>query len=118
MNRLIAILTVAGVLGLVAAAFAQGLPGPVNDLFALGQGGGETPQGAPIVQRQEPPFVATPAPASCSPSSRPQPGVDGRVPAGAAKDGLWCNAKMISHQGTEGGFRVYRYTDVHNRHTR
>src|SRR3954465_1228277 len=115
MNRLIVILTVAGVLGLVAAAFAQGLPGPLNDLFAVGQGGGETPPGAPTVQRQEPAFVATPAATTCAPGSRPQPGVDGRVPAGAAKDGLWCNAKMIGHQGTEGGFRVYRYTDVHGR---
>jgi hypothetical protein len=85
---------------------------PLNDLFAIGQGKGDAPAEAPIVTRAEPPFVATPPAAKCAPGARLQPGVDGRVPAGSAKDGLWCNVKEIGHQGTEGGFKVYRYVDV------
>jgi hypothetical protein len=98
---------------MLAAAIAQGQLGPINDLFALGQGSGDAPARAPIVQRPEPPFVATPAATKCAPGARPQPSIDGRVPAGSAKDGLWCNMKEIGHQGTEGGFRVWRYIDVH-----
>ena len=102
---------VAGVvaLGLVAAA-ALGQAGPLNDLFALGQGTGDSPARAPIEKRAEPPFAATPL-APCGPGSHEQPGVDGRVPAGSAKDGFNCNVELIVHQGTEGGFRTYRYVD-------
>src|SRR4051794_35713707 len=83
---------------------------PVNDLFAIGQGGGENPTPAPLVKRAEPAQTATPL-VKCGPGSRPQPGVDGRVPAGSASKGLFCNIKQIGHQGTEGGFKVYRYID-------
>ena len=41
-----------------------------------------------------------------------QPGIDGRVPAGSAKDGLNCNVTLLGHQGTEGGFKVFRYSDA------
>src|SRR3954471_17112047 len=99
----------AGLIGLIGAvAFGQG--NPLNDLFALGQGGGETPPAVAVEKRAEPPFAATPL-AKCGPGSHEQPGVDGRVPEGSAKDGLNCNLKMVAHQGTEGGFRTYRYID-------
>ena len=61
-------------------------------------------------QPPEPPFEATPL-VKCGPGSHQQPGIDGRVPAGSAKDGLNCNATMIGHQGTEGGFKTLRYID-------
>src|SRR3954469_5975373 len=83
---------------------------PLNDLFALGQGNGEAPTRAPTVRRAEPPLKATPL-VRCGPGSKQQPGVDGRVPEGSAKNGLNCNIRRISHQGTEGGFKVLRYID-------
>src|SRR4051812_12243350 len=83
---------------------------PLNDLFSLGHGNGETPARAPTVRRAEPPLEATPL-ARCGPGSKKQPGVDGRVPAGSAKNSLHCNITRISHQGTEGGFKVLRYID-------
>src|SRR4051812_2370233 len=113
LDVLIVVFLVAGAAGLIGAvAFGQG--NPLNDLFALGQGGGETPPAVAVEKPAEPPFVATP-PAKCGPGSHEQPGVDGRVPEGSAKDGLNCNVKLLGHQGTEGGFKVLRYVDGHGR---
>ena len=97
---------------LAAAAVAIGAPNPLNDLFALGQAGGDSPARAPIQQPKEPPFKATPV-AKCGPGSHKEPSVDGRVPAGSAAHGLNCNITQIGHQGTEGGFKVFRYVDPH-----
>lgn len=80
----------------------------VNDLFALGQAGGQTPATAPVVHRAEPPLAAAPR-AQCGPGSRPEPGIQGRVPAGSANRGLSCNVTQISHLGSSGGFKVLRY---------
>jgi hypothetical protein len=104
---------VAGAVALVAAALALGAPNqPLNDLFALGEGGGDTP--APAPRRQARTVLhATPLVKRCGPGSHPQPGIDGRVPDGSATKGLSCNTKLIGHQGTEGGFKVYRYVDPH-----
>ena len=94
-------------------AVGQQLNTPLNDLFAVGQGSGDNPERAPIVTRQEPPFTATPL-APCRPGDHKEPGVDGRVPEGSADNtGLNCNVDLVSHQGTEGGFKVYRYVDTH-----
>jgi len=110
--RVIAIVVAAAALAVLATGAAYGQLGPLNDLFALGQGAGDSPAAAPIIRRAEPPLVATPAPASCASGSHPEPGVDGRVPAGSAdNNGLSCNVALVSHQGTEGGFKVFRYTD-------
>ena len=92
------------------AALAEGPFGPLNDLLALGQGGGQTPNSVPVEKPSAPPMNAAPR-AKCGPGSKPEPGIQGRVPAGSATDGLWCNVKMLSHQGTSGGFKVYRYVD-------
>jgi len=59
--------------------------GPLNDLLALGQAGGQTPDKAPVVQRKEPPFVATPR-AHCLPGSRPEPGSSGAFRSAAQPD--------------------------------
>ncbi len=110
--RRVRIIVIGAVLGLLAvtAAAALGQAGPLNDLFAIGQGDGEEPERAQIERRAEPPTVATPPP-ECGPGSHEQPGVDGRVPEGAAKDGLNCNISPVGHEGTEGGFKTFRYVD-------
>src|SRR5690349_18706510 len=91
---------------------AMGALAPLNDLLALGQGDGQQPAQVAVAQRAEPPFVATPR-AVCGPGSRPEPGIQGRVPAGAADAGaLHCNVDLVAHQGTSGGFKVLRYVDA------
>jgi hypothetical protein len=95
----------------------SGLTSGLNDLLSLGQGGGQAPTRAPVVRRAEPPLVAVPR-AVCGPGSRREPGIQGRVPAsaiasGAAAQGYNCNLTLISHHGTSGGFKVFRYVDAH-----
>jgi hypothetical protein len=94
-----------------AAQAPVGLAGP-NDLFALGQGMGQTPSPVPVARRAEPPLVAAARP-HCDPGSHPEPDVQGRVPAGTGTGGLWCNLRMLSHHGTSGGFKTLRYVDPH-----
>ena len=96
---------------LPAAAVAQGPLGPLNDMAALGQGAGQTPDALPVQKNPEPPFRATPR-AVCGKGSRPEPSIQGRVPAGYAAKGLSCNVTVLSHQGTSGGFKVWRYVDT------
>ena len=105
-----AVIVVFAALALPATSAAQGPLGPVNDLFALGQAGGQTPAAVPEMRRDEPPFTATPQ-VPCGPGSKPEPGIQGRVPADSATDGLWCNLSLLAHQGTSGGFKVLRYVD-------
>jgi hypothetical protein len=117
-----ALILIAGVLSGMSAAGAVtlpplpiiggGVPSGPNDLAALGQGTGQTPAKAPVVRRAEPPLTATPL-GKCGPGSSPEPTVDGRVPAGTGNNGLWCNLKVVAHQGTSGGFKTFRYVDPH-----
>jgi hypothetical protein len=93
---------------------ALGALGPLNDLLALGQGIGQQPAKATVQRNAEPPLVATPR-AHCGPGSKPEPGIQGRVPAGAAATGLHCNVSLVAHQGTSGGFKVLRYVDTRGR---
>jgi hypothetical protein len=111
-HGLIGVALAAALLGLAAPASAQGPLGPLNDLLALGQAGGQTPAGVAVQHNAEPPLEATPV-VPCGPGSKPQPGVDGRVPAGSATDGLHCNVTLVGHQGTSGGFKTLRYVDPH-----
>ncbi len=89
---------------------AQAALGELTDLLALGQAGGQTPAKAPVQRRAEPPLRATPR-ADCLPGSNEEPGIQGRVPAGAASEGLSCNVSLVSRQGSSGGFKVWRYID-------
>lgn len=89
---------------------ATGQLTPLNDLFALGEGEGQEPAKARVQTNPEPPLVATPR-ADCISGARREPGIQGRVPAGAAEKGLSCNADLIGRQGTSGGFKVHRYVD-------
>lgn len=103
-------------LSILSAAYALGLPstgvspGGVNDLGAIGQGLGQTPPRLPTAYPAEAPLLATPR-AQCGPGSHPEPGVQGRVPAGSGDAGLWCNMALVAHQGTSGGFKSFRYVD-------
>jgi hypothetical protein len=89
---------------------ASGALEPVGDLLALGQGGGQDIATATVQQNEEPALTATPR-ARCGPGSHPEPGIQGRVPAGSATNGLNCNTTLIAHQGNSGGFKVWRYID-------
>jgi hypothetical protein len=69
----------------------------------------------PAAAAMEPVATATPR-ARCGAGSRPEPGIQGRVPkaevdAGRADDGYWCNLTRVGHTGETGGFRVHRYVD-------
>ena len=82
MRRAAPFLVIALILALPALN-AVGALTPLNDLLALGQGIGQKPAKVAIATRAEPPFVATPR-AQCGPGSKPEPGIQGRVPAGSA----------------------------------
>src|SRR4051794_41947263 len=55
---------------------------PLNDLFSLGHGNGETPARAPTLRRAQPPLEATP-PARRGPGAQKQPRAGGRGAGGA-----------------------------------
>jgi hypothetical protein len=93
-----------------AAQERQAPLGPLNDLFAIGQGEGQRLERVGTARRAEPPLLPTPQ-AGCGEGSRPEPGIQGRVPAGAAAEGLWCNAALVGRHGVSGGFKVHRYVD-------
>jgi hypothetical protein len=61
-------------------------------------------------RREEPEGAATPQ-RSCEPGSRTEPGIQGRVPADADRDGYLCNLQRVSQFGSAGGFKVRRYVD-------
>src|SRR3954452_15181803 len=105
-----ALVALLALVALTSSAAAQGPLGPPNDLLALGQGGGDTPDQAPVRKAASPSFDAVPR-AQCQAGSKPEPSIQGRVPAGAAANGLWCNMTMIAHHGSSGGFRVFDYVD-------
>ena len=80
---------------------------------------------APVRQAAEPPLKATPQD-PCGPGSRPETGMQGRVPladheSGRAARGYTCNTEKIgrfskeSPFGTIGGFKVERYVDESGR---
>jgi hypothetical protein len=69
----------------------------------------------PAHAQTEPPAGPTPQ-AQCQSGSKPEPGIQGRLPkeevdSGRADDGYWCNLTRIGHVGVTGGFRVHRYVD-------
>lgn len=88
---------------------------PTNDLEAM-----LSLTGAQLAPMDKPVFVPAPRlaadpPANCR-SGRPLAGEQGRVTKAdvdspAAAQGWTCNLAEVSHYGTPGGFRVWRYTD-------
>jgi len=93
MRRAAPFLVIALILALPALN-AVGALTPLNDLLALGQVIGQEPAKVAIATRAEPPFVASPR-AQCGPGSKPEPGIQGRVPAGSATNSLHCNVSLI-----------------------
>ncbi|MCW3010308.1 MAG: hypothetical protein JWO90_712, partial [Solirubrobacterales bacterium] len=70
---------------------------------------------AAIPTREEPAQTATPR-AACGPGARPEPSIQGRIPASAyasgdAEPGYFCNLALLGKEGTQGGFKVERYVD-------
>lgn len=58
--------------------------------------------------------------ADCGPGSRPETGVQGRVPqadhdSGRVERGYECNAELVAHLPGTGGFKTLRYTDEQGR---
>ena len=86
------------------------VPETLPDPFALTKMSGQTVEPAPVVTSPEPLLRATPQ-VGCRPGSRPEPDIQGRVPEGSAKNGLWCNMDLLARHGTSGGFKVLRYVD-------
>src|SRR5258707_9923725 len=92
---------------LVPPAAAQAPFGPPNDLLALGQGGGDTPDQAPVRKAASPSFDAVPR-AQCQAGSKPEPSVQGRVPPRPAPGRAWGNMKMNAHHRGSGGLPAHR----------
>ncbi len=64
----------------------------------------------------EPPIKATPR-AQCREGSKPEPGMQGRLPreevdSGRAAEGYRCNLTVLASSGNTGGYRVHRYIDA------
>jgi hypothetical protein len=59
-------------------------------------------------------FGATPR-AECGPGSRPEPGIQGRVPGGSSAAGFTCNTRLLGRQGRSGGYKVERFVDKSGR---
>ena len=110
---LAAALSILSVTGAVALPII-GTPTGLNDLGALGQGLGQSPTKLAIVRRAEPPLLATPR-AQCGPGLTSRTRHPGACTGGFGDQGLWCNMTLISHQGTSGGFKVFRYVDQSGR---
>jgi hypothetical protein len=97
----------------VAVATAAVLPAgagaaPVDSSF-----GGRGTSDATVWAAQAP--AATPR-ADCGSGSKPEPGIQGRVPADAAASGkadagFNCNLELIGRHGNAGGFKVHRFVD-------
>jgi hypothetical protein len=103
-------LVVLAALLLAPVGVVVGQSNPLNDLFALGQGSGQTPEHSPVQHNPEPPLRAS-SQLACDSDSKPEPGLQGRVPEGSAANGLWCNLTRVAHHGSAGGFKVLRYRD-------
>ena len=82
----------------------------LNDLFVLSKGEGQKPAKAAVQRNPEPEQAATPR-ANCVSGGKREPGIQGRIPAGTANDGLSCNTTLVGRSGNSGGFKVHRYVD-------
>ncbi|MBV8983789.1 MAG: hypothetical protein JO248_05045 [Acidimicrobiia bacterium] len=80
----------------------------------LGLAGGTTS----LARAASPTVDPGPTPkAQCGPGSKPETAQQGRVPSsdfksGRAAQGYTCNLALIGHDGSNAGFRVYRYIDA------
>src|SRR3712207_1844994 len=75
----------------------------------------QQPIALPVQQPEAPPMTPTPR-AKCTPGSKPEPSIQGRLPkeevdSGRAAEGYWCNLERVGQIGQTGGFKVLRYVD-------
>ena len=103
-------LVLLGAFLVVPVLSATGQLPQLNDLFVLSKGEGQKPAKAAVQRNGEPPLVATPR-ADCISGGKREPGIQGRIPAGAADLGLSCNTSLVGRAGNSGGFKVHRYVD-------
>jgi hypothetical protein len=65
----------------------------------------------PAAAQDRPTEAPLPPRADCGHGSRPAPGLQGRVTAEVPADGYVCNSRLVSHEGSAGGFKVERFVD-------
>jgi hypothetical protein len=81
-----------------------GPPGSFSEKVMAGQD-------APAIAAQSGEPSLDPVPrAKCRDGSRPEPGIQGRVPAGS-EDGFACNITQLGREGAAGGYKVLRFKD-------
>jgi hypothetical protein len=91
---------------------ANALRAVVAALLLVGLGG------VRLANAADPAVDPGPTPkAQCGPGSKPETAEQGRVPAadfkdGRAAQGYTCNLELIGRDGSNAGFRVYRYIDT------
>ena len=84
---------------------------PLNDLLALGQGGGQTPARPPSRARRA--AARSPRRARMRAGvASPSPGSRAACPPARRPSGLTATSTLVAHQGTSGGFKVLRYVDA------
>ena len=67
---------------------------------------------AKLVQQAQAGPPPQPVPrADCGPGSKPEPGMQGRVPRGADPGGYTCNTTLLGQEGGAGGYKVLRFVD-------
>jgi hypothetical protein len=121
MKRISALAALVAAGALCAPAQAHVPPGPGADDLAQARAALAVPRplALPAQQPAEPPIKPTPR-AQCRPGSKPEPGMQGRLPreevdSGRAAQGYRCNLELLGHSGNTGGFRVHRYIDRQGR---
>ncbi|HET7482397.1 MAG TPA: hypothetical protein VFK89_05990 [Actinomycetota bacterium] len=100
------------------APIVRALPGPlIIDHHPMPVGGPMVQRSAHIAHYFGPtsPYAGPTKDARCDAGSRPE-SVQGKVPkadydSGRAAKGYFCNARLVSHYGHTGGYRVARYVD-------
>jgi hypothetical protein len=65
----------------------------------------------PASAQDRPTELPVPPRAKCGPGAKPEPGLQGRVPADVPAEGYRCNTELVSHEGAAGGFIVERFVD-------
>ncbi|MCW2543630.1 MAG: hypothetical protein JWM40_1182 [Frankiales bacterium] len=109
--RRLLVLAVAAALATVGIASA----GPSLNPAVIAYYATHAGTGKPVAAKAITVPAATPR-AQCGAGSRPETGIDGRVPtsdyaSGRAAKGYICNAVLQGHTGTTGGFKTFRYVD-------
>ena len=110
MTARLVLAVLAATLLLAAPAAAHPVPGGLAVRFGqdrLPQA--ESGESVTAHTAQGPPLTPSPRP-TCAKGSRPETGIQGRVPPGSV-DGFTCNTALVGHQGSSGGYKTLRFVD-------